>query len=103
MSWQCNYCGNKTQPIKEVEPNGIDYPAGRACYECGKGEMVYKIERFPQHNNIVKDLMFDFKCSPWGTILNMWTFCSCMIGTYMIFYWISSCVNVIIRSFLYEI
>lgn len=42
MSWQCNYCGNKTQPVKEVEPNEIDYPAGRACYECGKGEMVYR-------------------------------------------------------------
>lgn len=42
MSWQCNYCGHKTQPAKEVEPNEIDYPAGRACYECGKGEMVYR-------------------------------------------------------------
>lgn len=64
---------------------------------------ISKIERFPQHNNIVKDLMFDFKCSPWETILNVWVFCSCMIGTCMIFYWTSYCVNVIIRSFLYEI
>lgn len=41
MNWQCNYCGNRTQPVKEVEIDGMDYPAGRACYKCGKGEMVY--------------------------------------------------------------
>ncbi len=65
--------------------------------------MKYKIEKFPKHNNIIKDLIFDFKCSPLETILNVWAFCSCMIGTYMIFYWIAYYNNVIIRRLLHEV
>lgn len=42
MNWMCNYCGHKVQPVKEVEPDGTDWPAGRGCSKCGKGEMVYR-------------------------------------------------------------
>lgn len=47
MDWMCNYCGHKVQPIKEVEPDGTDWPAGRGCSECGKGEMVYRPAQKP--------------------------------------------------------
>lgn len=41
VNWQCNYCGHRTQPVKEVEPDGEDWPAGRGCWLCGKGEIVF--------------------------------------------------------------
>lgn len=40
MNWNCNYCGHRTEPVKEVKQDGDDWPAGRACRLCGKGEMV---------------------------------------------------------------
>jgi hypothetical protein len=42
MSWQCNCCGHGVQPVKEVEEDGTDWPAGRACSRCLNGEMVYR-------------------------------------------------------------
>lgn len=42
MNWQCNYCGHRTEPVKEIKEDGEDWPAGRGCSECGKGEMVYR-------------------------------------------------------------
>lgn len=48
MSWQCNYCGYSMEPVKEVEPDGEDWPAGRACSRCGNGEMAYRpVEKCP--------------------------------------------------------
>lgn len=40
MNWQCNRCGHTAQPIKEVELDGADWPAGRCCSKCLRGEMV---------------------------------------------------------------
>lgn len=42
MSWQCNYCGHRVEPVKEVGPDDEGWPAGRGCHECGKGELVYR-------------------------------------------------------------
>jgi len=41
MNWECNRCGYRVQPVKEVEPDGMAWPAGRACSRC-LGEMVYR-------------------------------------------------------------
>jgi len=40
MNWECNLCGYRVQPVKEVEPDGMAWPAGQACSRC-QGEMVY--------------------------------------------------------------
>lgn len=45
MSWQCNYCGHRVEPVKEVEEDGTDWPAGRACSRCLNGDMVYRPEK----------------------------------------------------------
>lgn len=45
MSWQCNYCGHRTEPVREVKQDGEDWPAGRACSKCGVGEMVHRPEQ----------------------------------------------------------
>lgn len=47
LVWRCNYCGQRTRPVREVEPDGEDWPAGRACHECGKGELVYRPTESP--------------------------------------------------------
>lgn len=65
--------------------------------------MKYKIEKFPKHNNIIKDIVFDYKSDPVETILNAWAFCSCMIGTYMICYWVSYYINITVMEFIYHV
>lgn len=42
MSWQCNYCGRRLEPVREDKADGVDWPAGRGCSECSKGEIVYR-------------------------------------------------------------
>lgn len=42
MNLQCNRCGHRVQPIKEVELDSADWPAGRGCSKCLMGEMVYR-------------------------------------------------------------
>ncbi len=57
MNWECNRCGYRVQPVKEVEPDGMSWPAGRACSRC-QGEMVYrpilKVERLNTKNFLKK-------------------------------------------------
>ena len=65
--------------------------------------MRSKIDQFPKHNNIIKDIVFDYKSDPIETILNVWAFCSCMIGTYMICYWISYYINITVMEFIYHV
>ena len=45
VSWKCNYCGHRVEPVKEVEDDGADWPAGRACSRCLNGEMVCRPEK----------------------------------------------------------
>lgn len=55
LVWRCNYCARTVQTVRAVELDGDSWPAGRGCWECGKGELVYRpIEPSPAVTFVVQ-------------------------------------------------